>query len=204
MFFFDDAKWLHAQTAKLKTDTNQFFSKCKLPGVRRDRETEEKRVEERRDRGIMALFPLCVFILTLTCTNFDLVNAARHAVHWNSSNLLNRSRLAVCFGHTFSKGQQEVIDFPEPPFDLLSDSQILKRIQLPNAVEYRCGLNYNQIEHMHCSWGLYYEARHRSCTVTLYLNAVDQTKRTGLGSVLTRGCDAVQLNVFVSSSTRLV
>lgn len=35
----------------------------------------------------------------------------------------------------------------------LSDSQILKHIQLPNAVEYRCGLNYYQIEHMDCSWG---------------------------------------------------
>uniref|UniRef100_A0A8C1YHU6 Ephrin-A3b n=1 Tax=Cyprinus carpio TaxID=7962 RepID=A0A8C1YHU6_CYPCA len=36
----------------------------------------------------MALFALCLFILTLTCTNFDLVTAARHAVHWNSSNIL--------------------------------------------------------------------------------------------------------------------
>uniref|UniRef100_A0A8C2GHC0 Ephrin-A3 n=1 Tax=Cyprinus carpio TaxID=7962 RepID=A0A8C2GHC0_CYPCA len=38
----------------------------------------------------MALFALCLFILTLTCTNFDLVTAARHAVHWNSSNILLR------------------------------------------------------------------------------------------------------------------
>ncbi|KAK7147476.1 hypothetical protein R3I94_010108 [Phoxinus phoxinus] len=60
----------------------------------------------------MALFALCFFILTLTCTNFDLVTAARHAVHWNSSNISLRKE-----GYTVQVNVNDYLDIYCPHYN---------------------------------------------------------------------------------------
>uniref|UniRef100_A0A671QBZ9 Ephrin RBD domain-containing protein n=1 Tax=Sinocyclocheilus anshuiensis TaxID=1608454 RepID=A0A671QBZ9_9TELE len=60
----------------------------------------------------MALFALCLFILTLTCTNFDLVTAGRHAVHWNSSNILLRKE-----GYTVQVNVNDYLDIYCPHYN---------------------------------------------------------------------------------------
>ncbi|XP_053536178.1 ephrin-A3b isoform X6 [Ictalurus punctatus] len=61
----------------------------------------------------MALAALALFLLALTCANFYLARASRHAVHWNSSNIHLRRE-----GYTLKVNVNDYLDIYCPHYNV--------------------------------------------------------------------------------------